>query len=311
VILIAGGTGLLGTAVVRRLTARGLAVRVLTRSPERAAHFSQDLVEVVRGDVKDPAAVQRAMAGVHTAISAIHGFAGRGADSPRSVDWQGNHTLIRAAQAAAERFLLVSVQGAAPDHPLGLFRMKYRAEQALRASALSWTIIRPTAYMETWARLVGEPLLRTGRTVIFGQGTNPINFVSVLDVAQYIELAVIDSTLGGQVIEVGGPQDLTMRQVAETFASAAAAPATVRHVPRIALRLVAALASRVNPTLARQAQAGVVMDTRDMTFDAAEAARRFPSIQLTTLAQVVQREYAPLARAGECGVAIVQRQIGM
>ena len=48
--------------------------------------------------------------------------------------------------------------------------MKYMAEQKLKASGLAWTIIRPTAYMETWPSLIGEPLLETGRTRIFGRG---------------------------------------------------------------------------------------------------------------------------------------------
>ena len=67
--------------------------------------------------------------------------------------------------------------------------MKYAAEQALQASGLSWTIIRPTAYMETWAKLIGEPLVKTGKTRIFGRGVNPINFVSASDVAQFVASA--------------------------------------------------------------------------------------------------------------------------
>lgn len=44
--------------------------------------------------------------------------------------------------------------------------MKYLAEQELLSSALPWTLIRPTAYMETWAQLIGEPLITTGTTPI-------------------------------------------------------------------------------------------------------------------------------------------------
>jgi uncharacterized protein YbjT (DUF2867 family) len=54
------------------------------------------------------------------------------------VDLQGNSALIQAARhAGVERFILVSVHGATPDHPIELFRMKYAAEQALQASGLS------------------------------------------------------------------------------------------------------------------------------------------------------------------------------
>ena len=77
--------------------------------------------------------------------------------------------------------------------------MKYSAEQELKASGLSWTIIRPTAYMETWAKLIGEPLVKTGRTRIFGRGENPINFVSAYDVAQFVACAAQETNMQGEL----------------------------------------------------------------------------------------------------------------
>lgn len=291
-ILIAGGTGRLGTQVVRLLTARGFEVRILTRDPARVRHLEGDLIEIVQGDVRDPRATEQAAAGAQTIISAIHGFAGTGGYSPRTVDGQGNSNLIQAAQAgAAEHFILVSVQGAAPDHPMELFRTKYLAEQELKASRLAWTIIRPTAYMETWAALIGEPLLKTGRTRIFGRGDNPINFVSVYDVARFVELAVSDPALHGELVEVGGPENLSMNQVAQNFEALAGKVGKKSLVPLPMMQMMSVLMRPVNPTLARQAQAGVVMDTQDMSFDPSEIARRYPSVSLASLADVVRRDY--------------------
>ncbi len=291
-ILIAGGTGTLGTQVVPLLTARGLAVRILTRDPARARHLQGDRVEIVAGDVRDRTAVDRAMAGVRTVISAIQGFSGTGGASPRTVDGQGNSILIQAAQAAGvDHFILVSVQGAVPDHPMDLFRMKHRAEQELRASGLTWTIIRPTAFMEVWARLIGEPLVTTGRTRIFGRGDNPINFVSAHDVARFIDLAVVDPALRGGVVEVGGPENLSLRQVAATVETVTGKMGAKSHVPLPMMRLMAVLMRPVNPALARQIQAGVVMDTRDMSFEPTDTSRRYPSIPLTSIADVVRRDY--------------------
>lgn len=152
-ILVAGATGCLGTEVVRRLVreSSGEPVRVLTREASRAAKLAEDgRVEVAVGDVRDPAAVREAMKGVRVVVSAIHGFVGKGVD-PRSVDLEGNKNLIAAAEACkASRFVLVSGYGVTPDHSMDLFRMKYFAEKALVASSLSWTIVKPTAFMETW-----------------------------------------------------------------------------------------------------------------------------------------------------------------
>ena len=60
-IVVAGGTGTLGTRLVPRLAGAGLAVRVLTRDPARAGHLAGPGVEVVHGDVRDPARVARAL----------------------------------------------------------------------------------------------------------------------------------------------------------------------------------------------------------------------------------------------------------
>ena len=103
------------------------------------------------------------MTGAQTVVSAVTGFAGRGSMNPRTVDGEGNRNLIRAAQeAGVEHFILVSIHGAAPDHPMELYRENYRAEQALMNSRLEWTILRPTVYMETWGGIVGSPILQTG-----------------------------------------------------------------------------------------------------------------------------------------------------
>lgn len=291
-ILIAGGTGTLGTRVVRMLTARGHAVCVLTRDLARAQHLAGNDVEVVSGDVREPDTLARAMEGAETVISAIQGFSGTGSDSPQTVDAEGNGNLIRAARVAGvEHFILISVQGAAPDHPMDLFRMKYRAEQELRASGLAWTIIRPTASMETWATLIGEPLVKTGKTRLFGRGTNPINFVAADDIAAFVALAATDPALRGELIEVGGPENLTMEQFARAFDPSGGKAGAVSRVPLPMMRLMAVLLRPVKPTIARQIQAGVVMDTHDMSFDAAETMRRYPSVVPTGLAAVVRRDY--------------------
>lgn len=292
-ILVAGGTGRLGSRVVSLLRRRGLGVRVLTRERSRAAPLAGMDVEVVEGDVRDPVAVRGAVDGVRQVVSAIHGFVGTGNENPATVDRDGNHNLIVAArEAGAEHLVLISVRDAAPDHPMDLLRMKYAAEQELKASGLAWTIMRPSAYMETYCELLGRPLLEKGKTQLFGRGRNPINWVSVWDVARFVELAIVDAAMRGEVIEVGGPEDLSMAAFVEVFRTETGASGKVGHIPPLAMRLVALAMRLVNPSTARQIQAGIVMDTRPQAFDAGEARRRYPSIPVTSLAQVVRRDFA-------------------
>ena len=286
-ILVAGGTGTLGTQLVRLLTERGRPVRVLTRDPGRVAQLP-GTVETITGDVRDPATVAAAVAGCTTVVSAVHGFAGPGRPSPESVDRDGNRALIQAAAAAgAEHVVLVSVLDAAPDHPMSLHRAKFAAEQALRTSGLAWTIVRPAAYLETWVGIIGAKLPGNGPALVFGPGRNPITFVSARDVAAIIDLAVHDPSLRGQVLEVAGPEQLSFTQLAGRLVAATGRPGRVRHIPLPMLRAMSVLARPFDPVFARQAQAAVVMNTTDMAADSAVLRARFPTISATTLDELL------------------------
>ena len=292
-ILLAGGTGRLGTKVVAALGQRGQELRVLTRDRSRAAHLAGQRIEIVEGDVRDLAAVRRAVAGARTVVSAIQGFAGTKDGSPATIDRDGNRNLILAArEAQVENFVLVSVKDASPDHPAELMRMKYAVEKDLKASGLAWTIIRPTAYMETWCEVLGRPLLDTGKTQVFGNGRNPINWVSAADVAEFVALAAVDPEMRGAVIEVGGPDNLTMSAFVDVFRKEVGSSGNVGHVPRAAMRLMAVAMNLVNPEMGRQIEMGVIMDTRPQAFDASETRRRYPSIPVTSLDEVVRRDFA-------------------
>jgi uncharacterized protein YbjT (DUF2867 family) len=292
-ILVAGGTGTLGTQVVRRLSDRGQSVRVLTRDPTRAAHLP-DTVQTLTGDLRDPAAVAAAVRGCATVVSAVHGFVGPAKPSPEAIDRDANRALIQAAATAGvEHLVLVSVLGAAPDHPMSLHRAKYAAEQALQTTGVQWTIIRPAAYLETWIAIIGAKLASNGQALVFGPGRNPINFVSAHDVAAVIDLAVHDHTLRGQVLEVAGPENLTFTQLADRLITASGNPGRTRHIPLPMLRAMSVLARPVSPVFARQAQAAVVMNTTNMTVDVATIRNRLATIPATTLADVLRRQPTP------------------
>ena len=298
-ILIAGGSGLLGGRVINLLSASGYALRVLTRDPNRFPPSHGDAIDFVAGDVRDPESVNAAMAGVDTVISAIHGFTGKGGCNPKTIDYQGNVNLINAAKSAGvSRFILTSIHGASSQHPMELFRMKSLAEQELCQSGLCWTIVRPTAFMETWARVIGEPLIDGGKTRIFGRGQNPINFVSVDDVACVIKHAIDEPRFAHRTVEVIGSESLNMREFVEIFAMLTGKTGKVDAVPLGMMRLMSIMLRPFNPALARQIQGGIVMDTTSQTANHEETQRLFPGMKFTTVADMVSKDYAsPLARS--------------
>jgi NADH dehydrogenase len=289
VILVAGGTGRLGTLLVNRLVNRSLPVRVLTRQPARAEHLAGDFVTVVSGDVRDPESLAPATAGVDVVVSAVHGFTDPHRSSLAAVDRDGNTNLIEAAKGAGADLVLMSTVGAAADSPMELFRMKHAAEQHAAHSGVRTTIVRATAFLELWIDLLHHTAARSGRPLVFGRGQNPINFVSVADVAALVDQAVIDPTTRGKTLEIGGPDNLTFAQLAEAVQSAAGRPATPRHVPPVMLHLMANSIGRVKPELGRQARAALVMDRADLTFEPTDLRRLYSNLASTTLADVLAR----------------------
>lgn len=186
VVLVAGGTGATGSAVVQQLQADGrYQIRVLARDPAKAAARFGDGVEIAAGDVKDTAAVAKAVAGATYVVSAIGAGVAAGADNtPETIDYGGNVKLIDAARAAGVRqFVLVSSMGAThPDHPLNqrfnnILQWKLKGENHLRASGLGYTIVRPGG-------LRNEPGGEKPLTFAQGDVLGPNQFVPRADVAR-------------------------------------------------------------------------------------------------------------------------------
>jgi NADH dehydrogenase len=292
-IVIAGGTGRLGRILVERLAAHGEPIRILSRVPGHAQTLAvKGTVEVVAADVRDRAAVNRGVAGARIVISAMSAFGMKGV-APRDVDREGNTALIDAAEAhGVEKFIFVSALGASAKHPMELGRMKYCAEKKLQESKLSWTILRPATFTETFQTILCAPLLDKGKTVVFGRAVNPINFVSVHDVARFVELAMTSAIMKDAAIDIGGPENLSLIQFVDTFKAAIGVTGAVKNIPRLAMRFLSHIARPFNPTFARMVQAGVVMDTTDMTFNASPLILRYPQIPLTTVAESARRDYS-------------------
>lgn len=257
-ILIAGGNGRLGHALAPLLLERGESVRVLSRG---VGTPSPSGCEAVTGDVRDRDSLGSAFADCTTVVSAVHGFAGGRGSGPDEVDHLGNANLIDAArEAGVRRFVLLSVLGASADHPASLFRAKHAAERHLAQSDLDWTIVRPAAYLETWIEVIGSKMASGGPALVFGRAENPINFVSVNDVAAVIDRCLTDPATSRTKIDVAGPENLSMNDFARTLNAN-----KIKRIPRGALRVMQHAAAPVSPVFARQAATALVMDTADMT----------------------------------------------
>lgn len=295
-VLIVGATGVEGSLVTKKLLAKGLAVRTLTRTPAKAEPLRQLGAEVVQGDLRDVGSLRRACTGVDKVLAAAHSLLGRGATASSYVDQLGHQQLIDAADAAGiQHFVYTSIQGVTPLSPVPFIRMKYLVEQYLQASALPYTILRPSAFMEWHAHeFIGKPLLEQGKVTIFGKGDNPRNFVAGEDVANFAVLALTNPQAIGQIIEIGGPNNWSNNQVAALYSQLAGRPVRITHVPLAVLRIMSPLLKPFHAGLSQVMALSILTDTADMTFDPSATLCQYP-VPLTHLEDWVRGRVASAA----------------
>ena len=294
-ILVAGGTGLLGHDVVAQLLEAGEDVRVLTRDADAARRILGRDAQVAVGDVRQPETVREAVRGASVVISAVHGFLGGRGAGPQQIDVEGNAALAAAAAAEGAGMVLVSVLRASGESPIELFRAKWAAEQLVQESLSAWTIVRPSAYMETWIGVIRATAGKSGRPLIFGRGQQPIAFVSVADVARVVARAAVDETLRGQILEIAGPR-CTMTELADAVRSADGGVNRPRHLPRGVLRATGVLARPFAPAFARQNVTALAMDTQDLGDADGDIRARLALAPATSLAAAVAQMTTQVTR---------------
>jgi NADH dehydrogenase len=219
-ILVVGATGALGGIVTRRLLEGDETVRILVRDRSTTESLVALGADVALGDLKDPVSLVRACTGVRAVITTANAAARGGADTFETVDDVGNHNLINAAvSAGVQRFMFISVTGSDPSSPVPLLRAKGLTEERLRASGMSYTILRSETYLDLLVAAVLAPAAQGRPVVLVGDGRRLHSFVAMADVAA-LAVATLDNPAAyDQTIAVGGPSPTTWRDLVATVES--------------------------------------------------------------------------------------------
>jgi uncharacterized protein YbjT (DUF2867 family) len=286
-ILVAGATGLLGGMIARRLLEQGREVRVLVRPGSDHGALVEAGAEAVFGDLKDPASLEQACAGVDTVVTTANSAARGGDDTVETVELRGNRNLIDAARAAGVRhFVFTSALGASEESPVPFLAAKAAAERHLRESGLSYTILVPNVFMEIWfPMLVAGPVQAGQPVALYGEARRKHTFVSVSDVAAFAVAAVDHPSAVGRSIPIGGPAALSWRDVVVLFERVLG-----REIPVRSLGPGESLPG-LPPTVS-QIAAG--FETYDSPLETTETAATF-GVTLTDAESVIRRLLPPPA----------------
>jgi uncharacterized protein YbjT (DUF2867 family) len=290
-ILLAGATGLLGSAIARRLRQEGRNVRVLSRDAKKLAALVELGAEPCVGDMLDRAAMDRACQGVTEIISTANNILGKGGTSPLRIDEPMYRTLGAAAKAAdVRRWIHVSARDLTADSPVDFFRVKVRVENIVKESGIPWVAIRPSAFMDIWTGvLFGNADTPASVATVFGRGNLVCNFIAVEDVASFVLAVLRDQGVQNEVIEIGGPSEVTLVQFSVPIQRALGVPEKRRHIPGPVLNVARRVVRPFNEVAARMASMGYWMTITQRPFPQwRQAASRF-GIEPMTVEQFAQR----------------------
>ncbi|ASJ24576.1 complex I NDUFA9 subunit family protein [Laribacter hongkongensis] len=217
-VALLGGGGFIGSWLTERLTETGKETVILTRRPDHAASARIfPTAEIVGVDACDTDALSQALAGCDAVVNLVGILHGNRAQFEKAHVALTISALAACRQAGIERYLHVSALGAAADSPSLYQQSKAAAEAHVRASALKWTIFRPSVvfgpqdrFLNLFARLLASlPCLP-----LAGAGCR-FQPVWVGDVARALGSALELDTTVGQTLELAGPDILTLRELVE------------------------------------------------------------------------------------------------
>jgi uncharacterized protein YbjT (DUF2867 family) len=239
-ILVTGATGLNGKALLRRLSAQGVAVRALVRNPAKAeAIAALPHVEIVQGDMARSETLAAALRDVDRAMLIS-------SSDPVMMDVQSN--FINAAKAAGVKHV-VKLSGIMPelDSAFRFARMHGEIEKRLEASGMAFTHLRAGEFMPAYFRQA--PNIAAKGAMFLPMEDARIASIDVGDIAEIAAKVLTGSGHEGKIYPLTGPEALSMAEIAEKLSAATGKPIRYVNVPPEAARQ-AQLAAGMPPYLA-------------------------------------------------------------
>jgi uncharacterized protein YbjT (DUF2867 family) len=266
-ILLVGGTGLLGSRIARLLAEREARVRALVRPQTDASALEALGIEIVRGDLRDRSSLGPAVAGIDTVVSTANAIgrilAGDRSLAIRDVDETGYENLIgQADRAGVGRFVYLSFGGVVRDAGVPFTEAKMATERLLRQSSMRPVVVCPDMFQEVWLSPAVQFDWSAGKVTIFGKGQTIAAYVAVDDVAEAV-VRLAEASDPAEVVPLGGPEAISREEAVQAFARATGRSIAVRHVPRAMLRVGSTVMRRFRPAMASVMGMALATDLAD------------------------------------------------
>jgi uncharacterized protein YbjT (DUF2867 family) len=231
-ILVAGCNGHVGREIVRKAVERNMQVRCFDLAPPKIAGVDSSALDVVTGDITDPATVRQATRGI-TAVIDVIGMKGETKTlTHEMVEHGGMKNIIQAGREnAVQHILYTSVMGVEPDSPALTLAAKWNTEQTLIHSGIPYTICRPSGYFVDFAEYFAPKIRDTGSFTVVGNGRTRIQPLDPADVAEAFLQALGNEKAINRIFKIAGPDIFTLEEVITLVSRVVGRPVKIKKIP--------------------------------------------------------------------------------
>ena len=235
-VLVVGASGFLGKEICQQLRAKNIPVKAIVRAttdPAKTEQLTKLGVKVFQGDVLNKETLYTAMQGVKTVISTVSSmpFSYKpGENDIQRVDEDGMINLIDASKSTEVNHFIYTSFSKNINLDFPLRNAKRKVEKYLQRSGLTYTILRPTYFMEVWLSAATGFDSLNGKVNICGTGTNPVAFISIKDVAMFAVDCISNPSSNNTTLELGGPQNISPLDAVKIFEDTLHHNIDVQHI---------------------------------------------------------------------------------
>jgi len=225
-IFLTGGTGFVGSEVLRQLVKAGHTARCLVRPGSEKKLAVHEGVKIHPGDVTEPDTLEGALEGCDAVIhlvGIIREFPGRGLTFEK-LHFEAARNMVAAAEVQrVNRFLHMSANGTRENAVSPYHLTKWRAEESVRKSSLSWTIFRPSLIFgpgDEFVNMLAGMIRKLPIVPVVGDGRYRMSPVAVQDVAASFVGALARPETGGRTFHCCGPVSYSYNEVLDLIGEA-------------------------------------------------------------------------------------------